>query len=1043
MVMIIAISLTRLGVISQGVVSTLLISFFSVISKPAATPHASGLNPIIIAALIGVGGVIIGALIGGAFALNQSRRNAQLQKEVIRYQKAFDEESQRKEREREGQEAEKQAAQSEMQRARTLEQRVEAYRKALHADPRIARLQILDMNRPLDVTDIYIRVQLHQEKSGYDLDPLMQEAASGHDPNALLKARQRLLETRASKAFAPEDAIRTNKHCVIVGDPGAGKTTLLKYLALQSVDGKLPDLPDLPIHIELNAFANSGHRDLLEFAASVWKERYGFPKDAALSYMEEQLQQGNAILLLDALDETVAGTTKEQAEESYNSACKTIIDTGTRYPLAPIAVTARKAGYHQRVKLAGFTELEVLDFRAEDIKQFVERWFACHPDLQKQSNAQDLNAKLERNARLETLAANPLLLSLIVIVYEEQLDLPSRRAELYKQCVDILLTKWDASRNIRRRREFNPEHKRQLLTEIAWHFHRQGQRYFPERELLDTIASFLPAIGLSEGENGQVLNEIAAENGLLKEQAHGWYGFLHLTLQEYFVAQYAVDHQQELDTLLEKRDDPWWEEVILLYTGRVSDASPLLQCLLGRTQVSLRDDLFHTNLILAGRCLAAYPTIRQVLLRECIVSQLFQLLTTSRYALEQQRCAEALAEIASRDLNEQLVALLSDEQLNRGMRDRIAEALGMLGERSIAPQLMQLIDDERLDVWVRMGIANALGELGERLVVPQLMRLLSSESVDISVRTAIAPVVGLLGEKSVVSQLLTLSNNLLEEGSFNNSILISSIIGAISSLQEKSAIPQLVALLLNDHAYEQIRWTAADALEQLGEGWAIPNLAILLSNKQLDEPIVLELAALLSKEQLREPSVVSHLAALLSNKYLNRVVRLRIAGALGQSGDRSIAPQLVSLLSDEQLDWTLRTFIADSLGQLGEQSVVPHLVNLLSNKYLNTDVCESIAEALGQLGNRSVASQMIEMIVDEDLDKNVRKSIANALTTLINDVQQVRTLASMFFTSDIPDSIYSALWTLSRKVGVRIYVVGDSDSRHLLVEKHSPTRSEV
>lgn len=30
----------------------------------------------------------------------------------------------------------------------------------------------------------------------------------------------------------------------------------------------------------------------------------------------------------------------------------------------------------------------------------------------------------------------------MVIVYEDQLDLPERRAELYKQCVDTLLTKW-------------------------------------------------------------------------------------------------------------------------------------------------------------------------------------------------------------------------------------------------------------------------------------------------------------------------------------------------------------------------------------------------------------------------------------------------------------------------------------------------------------------------------------------------------------------------------------------------------------------------
>ena len=119
-----------------------------------------------------------------------------------------------------------------------------------------------------------------------------------------------------------------------------------------------------------------------------------------------------------------------------------------------------------------------------------------------------------------------------VDVWLEDMNLPERRAELYKQCVDTLLTKWDASRNIRRLRAFKPEHKRHLLEEVAWHFHLQGQRYFTERDLLEVIAAFLPAIGLQSEQNGQVLDEIVAENGLLKEQAHGWYGFLHLTLQE-------------------------------------------------------------------------------------------------------------------------------------------------------------------------------------------------------------------------------------------------------------------------------------------------------------------------------------------------------------------------------------------------------------------------------------------------------------------------------------------------------------------------------
>jgi len=50
-----------------------------------------------------------------------------------------------------------------------------------------------------------------------------------------------------------------------------------------------------------------------------------------------------------------------------------------------------------------------------------------------------------------------------------------------------------------------------LLQELAWHFHRQGLRYFPEREMQAEIAHFLPALGLPADEA-----ESIAQRPLLK-----------------------------------------------------------------------------------------------------------------------------------------------------------------------------------------------------------------------------------------------------------------------------------------------------------------------------------------------------------------------------------------------------------------------------------------------------------------------------------------------------------------------------------------------
>lgn len=485
--------------------------------SPTATPSSSIIanstgwpNSTLIAALIGLGGVILSIIVGGITSIYQTRRNERLQREMARQNDQLQRELLRTQKELEREYAFK--AQQEqhnfitaetnkenMLRAKTNDQRAQVYREMLKDDPRIASLQILEMERPLAVLNVYVRLRIHQEtRSRYSLDPVQHTIETLHDPNTLLEVEQERRERRRDTELDPDEALLKFKRCVIVGDPGAGKTTLLKYLTLKLANKELsPNLPDFPIYIELNAFVASGISELIEFAAIVLDGFYAFPKKDAQRYLEEQLDMGKVFFLLDALDETLIGDSTESADDCYIQVSKAIQRLATRYPKSSIVVTVRKAGYQQHAPLSGFTELEVLDFRREDIRQFITNWYTSSRDIHRRKKISDLILRLERNPRIQALAANPLLLSLIVLVYDAQLDLPDRRADLYERCMNTLLMEWDAKRNIRRRREFKPEHKRQLLEMIAWHFHVQGRRYFPEKEVLSKIAAFLPTVGLS------------------------------------------------------------------------------------------------------------------------------------------------------------------------------------------------------------------------------------------------------------------------------------------------------------------------------------------------------------------------------------------------------------------------------------------------------------------------------------------------------------------------------------------------------------------
>jgi HEAT repeat protein len=935
---------------------------------------------------------------------------------------------------------------------RCVRQYLELYREGLKVDPRIAHLQILDMNLPLNLLDLYIRVRLHEEtRPGYQLDDEGLERIYYGDPNEPLRASYHYGEQHAPPALDPDEAIRRYRRSVVLGDPGAGKTTLLKYLALRTASGQLESLPDLPIFVELNTFASSQdlsthNIDILQFMARTWEERYRIPQTVALALMQSRLQEGRAILLLDALDETLTGSSKEAAEMTYRAVVAMIMELATRYPLVPIVVTARKAGYHQRTRLTGFRELEVLDFRPEDIRQFVKRWLAHSNTQRLQGGAADLIYRLERSPRMQALAGNPLLLSLIVLLYEDQLDLPDRRAELYRRCVETLLTRWDSSRDVQRRSEFLAEQKLQLLEAIAWHFHSQGQRYFPEEELLEVVARFLPTIGLAAEQNREILTEIIGQNTLLKEQAHGWYGFLHLTLQEYLAALYAVEHGR-LNELLKRRGNPWWEEVILLYAGRVADISPLLQQLLGtggRRRPS--DDLFHTNLLLAGRCLATRPALREAGLRQEVITRLFALLRSSPYPLDRQQSAEVLAEIGGECTSMGLLRLLADEEVDLPVRDAIADALGRLGERSLALPLLRLLEDDEVDSSVRYAIATALGRLGERSIVPHLLRLLADEELDPSIRYAIAGALGHLGERAAVPALLRLLAN--EEVDLP---VRDAIAAALGRLGEQAVAPELLHLLVSEQIALPVRHSIAVALGHLGEHAVAPELLRLLADEHMALPVRHAIAAALGR--LGERSVIPQLLQMLDDERLDRSVRHAIAAALGHLGERSVIPLLLRLLADEAVDLPVRESIATALGHLGERSVIPQLLRLLADRRRGSWIREAIARALGnlgersvgpyllalladaevelpvrctlahtlgQLGERSVVPQLLQLLCREELDKYVRWSIAEALGQLAQDQETLHALAGLLREPDIAEAVYEALWKISRRMGVRL-----------------------
>ncbi|MET0417133.1 MAG: NACHT domain-containing protein, partial [Actinoplanes sp.] len=544
-------------------------------------------------------------------------------------------------------------------------------------------LKVLEMARPRELDTLYVHMRVRPDDSRrYVTDEAIEALSVGH-PETLLRATEERALARQADAFGPEEAVRRHHRMLVLGDPGAGKTTMLKHLALRSAQPG-PDAPILfPVLVGLRAFVDSGTDNILTFAAAQCEQKYGFAGAAA--YLPDRLDDGSALLLFDGLDEV-------PDVEAYERAAREINRVSVRHPEVAIAVTCRRAGFTGG--LDQFHVLEVLDFTGEQIDLFLGNWFSG-----READRRDIRHSLSRNARMKTMAANPLILSLIAMVYESDLELPEKRTELYRRCVDVLLREWDAHRGIRRSARFTADRKRELLEELAWHFHRSGRRYFPEREVLDMAGRFLSTIDMDPSRAAEILDEIVSNDGLLKVQAQGWYGFWHLTLQEYFAAVWAGKNLSgALDVVRARRHDPWWDEVVLLLAGQLSDATPLLLTVLGHDEtaatppdpVAKDDDVLRRDLVLAGRCLLSSPRIQLAGLREAICAALWEALLKARFPWTVLEAARVLAALHDATVRGKLRSLIVGETgvANYISEPAAARALGEYADEEHAAALL-------------------------------------------------------------------------------------------------------------------------------------------------------------------------------------------------------------------------------------------------------------------------------------------------------------------------------------------------------------------
>ena len=304
-----------------------------------------------------------------------------------------------------------------------------------------------------------------------------------------------------------------------------------------------------------------------------------------------------------------------------------------RYPDNRYLVTSRIVGYADApLPQASVTHVTVLPLDDDQIRTFINNWYTQRerdPRIRTQQ-IQDLTATIEREPRIQALARNPLLLTIIALVHRIEAELPHERVKLYDKCVGALVDTWEDVKGLTLAEKQRPfyQQRRRILERLAFDLQqgreagtaeqtiRRGDLELRVTQILmqNRKLSFADDPDGAREEAQAFVRLVQGRTGLLVERGEGVFTFAHLTFQEYLA---ACDLEKRV--VPQGTDALWvavapmlhlphWQEVLLLLLGRLNTydqaATTLLEHILAAGTEDPTEPLLHRHLLLAARALA-------------------------------------------------------------------------------------------------------------------------------------------------------------------------------------------------------------------------------------------------------------------------------------------------------------------------------------------------------------------------------------------------------------------------------------------------------
>ncbi|XP_038050704.1 uncharacterized protein LOC119723884 isoform X2 [Patiria miniata] len=299
---------------------------------------------------------------------------------------------------------------------------------------------------------------------------------------------------------------------VLTGLAGRGKTTLFDKMAYDWAVGSSQVLRKYKLVFLLKMYALEQSSDLVDAVFDKLLAKDVSIERGALDMFIKN-SPGKVLVLLDGFDELM---TTSLRESSFGSILEIL--SGKVLRGCTVLVSTRPSHFDRLVseKLVQdpFTHVEVMGFSRKDVAEYVSKFYTAEP-----VKAKGLLKKIRSSGVLSALAASPMLLLLMCVLWREDCTLPETMSRLYRNGVLYIF----------KRKSLDSAKDMIEIGKVALH----------------GLLSPDQSLSFKESDFKSIVLELALKAGILTKQTdrkglqtHNCIQFFHKTFQEFYAAAY-------------------------------------------------------------------------------------------------------------------------------------------------------------------------------------------------------------------------------------------------------------------------------------------------------------------------------------------------------------------------------------------------------------------------------------------------------------------------------------------------------------------------